>query len=74
MYAERDTSLSDHLSATSRMLPCLISAGHHKYGMCAVMYLEEIIKLPDVAPKVDTLSAGSFIVKQTDGKIQLHLD
>ena len=69
MHAERNASWSEHLSATSRMLPYIVSAGHHKYGVCVVNYLEEMRKLPERAPEVASqFNAGSFTVKRTKGK------
>ena len=69
MHAERNASWSDHLSATSRMLPYIISAGHHKYGVCIINYLEEMRKLPEVAPGIEDLfNSGLFTVKRAVGK------
>ena len=69
IHAERDAIWSEHFTATLRMLPYIISAGHHKYRVCLVNYLEELINLTDRAPEIaEEFNNWEFTIKWADGK------
>ena len=52
------------------MLPFIIAAGHHKYGVFLPLYLNEMKMLPEVAPSVHErfLEHGDFTVSRTNGR------
>ena len=58
--AQREGLWLDYLKEAYRMLPFIVAAGHHKYGIYLPLYLQEMSELSEKAPNVgymlDTLS------------------
>jgi len=69
LHAQRVGNWLDYLDQAGKMLPYIVAAGHHKYGIYLSLHLQEMKKLPHTAPEVhDRLLHGAFTVRRADGK------
>lgn len=69
LCAQREGDWLDFLSEAGNMLPYIISAGHHKYGVFLPLYLKEMKDLEVKAPQVHHrfLHHGDFTVRRSAG-------
>jgi hypothetical protein len=69
IHAERSGDWLKHLAEVEKMLPYLVSAGHHNYMSCIPIYLKDMKSLNEIAPKVnEEFLKGNFTIHHTCGK------
>lgn len=70
IHAQREGSWLDYLQEATRMLPFIVAAGHHKYGVYLPLYLQEMRELPEKAPQVYDryIDHGDFSIRRSQGR------
>lgn len=69
LFYQRQGNWLGCLPESVKMLPYLTAAGHYKYGQQSLpIFLQEMAKLPESAPKVHTaMMNGCFVGRRSDG-------
>lgn len=67
--SQREGNWIDYLDQAGNMLPYLVAAGHHKYGVYLSLHLKEMRNLQEAAPDVlANFLRGEFTVRRTRGR------
>lgn len=70
LYAQREGNWQDYLNEAGNMIPYIVAAGHHKYGVYLPLYLNDMNQLPTTYPTLHKryIDHGDFTIRRTDGK------